>query len=82
MYRGCRYCCGKLGRAIPKDFGLVSVINSFAVNPQHSHVVNDPATILTDILAYAMDSRRSPFENIHRLYRGTFCDLGTLQKSS
>jgi len=77
-----RYCCGKLGRTIPKDFGLVSVINSFAVNPQHSHVVNDPGTILTDILAYAMDNRRSPFENIHRLYRGTFCDLGTLQKTS
>lgn len=73
-----QWCAARLGLSVPQDFGLVSVINIFGVNASHSHTAVNISQIVQDVLDYAIDEKRSPFEKIQKLYRSEFTDKGTL----
>jgi DNA-binding LacI/PurR family transcriptional regulator len=72
------WCATRLGKSSPKDFGLVSIIDTFGVNAGHSHTKADTAAILKDVLEYATNEKIKPFDKVQKLYRTTFCDKGTL----
>ena len=72
------YCAGRLGKSVPGDLGLVSINNVFGVHASHSSTCSDLKQIVDDLMAYATDEKRSPFDMVQKLYRCKFCDRGSL----
>lgn len=73
-----QWCCSRMGYAVKGHFGLVSLLNTFGVIPNHSHLLDDAHERARDVMEYVIDERRSPFEKVQKLYHMSFCDLGTL----
>ena len=72
------HCAARLGKKIPGDFGLVSILNVFGITASHSSTCGDIRALVNDLMAYATDETRSPFDRVQRIYRNSFCDKGTL----
>ncbi|MBR2723123.1 MAG: GntR family transcriptional regulator [Lentisphaeria bacterium] len=72
------WCAQRFGKSAPADFGLVSIMEVFGVNANHSYTAGNISEIVSDVLEYAIDEKISPLETFHKYYRNTFCDKKTL----
>ena len=73
-----QWCASRIGLEAPADFGLISMFEVFGVNAGHSYIIGNIRKMVEDVLDYAVDETRSPFERVQKTYRGTFVDLKTL----
>lgn len=72
------WCATRIGKSAPTDFGLISILEVFGTNVNHSHTQSNISRRVEDVLAYATDEKISPINIVQKKYKNTFCDKGTL----
>ena len=72
------WCAKRLGKSAPEDFGLISILEVFGINANHSYTHGNISQIAKDVLDYTTNDKISPLDIVQKYYRNSFCDKGTL----